>query len=246
MFESTLPFGEPELMRASAFQRYLDESVRSREGEGLVSQLSTLSPSLAQDLLRFEHARRPGEGLELLEVLAAGIRHARNLLIHLRDDLRVLPLTVFPLERLVHCPMKIDQFLAGRLTDLQVLHIEPAVLRTPGDRERSLVDDPACYAPLDPVLWELALRGAREELLPEIAGQAAYRIAPGVDLRGLELTGSLAAAVDRLKRSTTNLREIAEWPGFDRARGQRLLNGLYLLAGLMVSRSHPAATASYR
>lgn len=246
MFESTLPFGEPELMRASAFQRYLDESVRSRDGEGLASQLSTLSPSLAQDLLRFEHARRPGEGVELLEVLAAGIRHARSLLIHLRDDSRMLPLTIFPLERLVHCPMKIDQFLAGRLTDLQVLHIEPAVLRPPGDRERSLVDDLACYSPLDPVLWELALRGAREDLLPEIAGQAAYRIAPGVELRGLDLGGSLAAAVERLKRTTTNLREIADWPGFDRARAQRLLNGLYLLAGLMVSRSHPAAMASFR
>ena len=27
-FESTLPFGEPDLMRVSAFQRYLDDLVR--------------------------------------------------------------------------------------------------------------------------------------------------------------------------------------------------------------------------
>ena len=30
--------------------------------------------------------------------------------------------------------------------------------------------------------------------------------------------------------------------GFDRARAMRMLNGLYLQAGLMVSRTHPAAT----
>ena len=96
--------------------------------------------------------------------------------------------------------------------------------------------------PLGPLLWELALRGAREELLPEIAGNAAYRIAPGVDLHGLNLTGSLATAVVRLQRATTNLREISDWPGFDRARATRLLNALYLQAGLMVTRTHPAAT----
>jgi hypothetical protein len=48
--------------------------------------------------------------------------------------------------------------------------------------------------------------------------------------------------VVRLKRATTNLREIADWPGFDRARATRLLNALYLQSGLMVSRTHPAAT----
>ena len=58
----------------------------------------------------------------------------------------------------------------------------------------------------------------------------------------LELSGSLADAVARLKRETTNLREMSQWPGFDRERATRLLNGLYLLAGLMVSRTHPAAT----
>jgi hypothetical protein len=33
------------------------------------------------------------------------------------------------------------QFLAMRLPDLEVLHVEPALLRTPGDSERLLVDD---------------------------------------------------------------------------------------------------------
>lgn len=241
MFESTLPLGAPDLMRVSAFQRYLDEMVRGHDGEANSTRLSSLSPSLMQDLLRFDQGR-PGAGLEVLEVLAACVRHARSLLIHLSDDGRVVPLTVFPIERYVHCPVPMDSFLDARLTDLQVMHVEPALLRPPGDREAALVDDLANYAPLGPLLWELALRGSRGELLPEISGLAAYRIAPGVDLKGLQLSGSLAAAVVRLKRATTNLREISEWPGFDRERAMRMLNGLYLQAGLMISRSHPAAT----
>ena len=229
-------------MRASAFQRYLEEMERSGDIDGGHSRLSSLSPSLMQDLQRFEQSRRPGEGLEVLQVMAACVRHARSLLVHLQDDNRVLPLTVFPTERLVHCPIRMEQLLDNRLTDLLVKHVEPAVLKPPGHRDTALVADPLFYAPLGPLLWELAMRGSREDLLPEIAGMAAYRIAPGVDLRGLNLNGSMAAAVVRLKRATTNLREIAEWPGFDRARAMRLLNALYLQAGLMVSRTHPAAT----
>jgi hypothetical protein len=240
MFESTLPAGAPDLMRVSDFRRYLDEMAAAGENESISSRLSSLSPSLMQDLLRFEQAGVGG--LDVLEVLAAGLRHSRNLLVHLQDETRVLPLTVFPSHRLVHCPVLMDQLLASRLTDLRVMHVEPAVLRPLGDIERTLIGDPECYAPLAPLLWELALRGPREELLPEISGMAAYRIAPGVDLRGLQLSGTLAAAVLRLKRATTNLREIADWPGFDRERAIRLLNGLYLQSGLVISRTHPAAT----
>lgn len=240
MFESTLPLGAPDLIRVSAFQRYLEEI--TQDGEAGSSRLSSLTPSLMQDLSRFDHARRPGEGLEVLEVLAACVRHGCNLLVHLQAETRVVPLTVFPTERLAHCPMNMEQLLASRLTDLHVMHVEPAVLRPLGHRDQVMVGDPEHYSPLGPLLWELALRGAREELLPEIAGNAAYRIAPGVEFQALNLMGSLAAAVQRLQRATTNLREISEWPGFDRARATRLLNALYLQAGLMVSRSHPAAT----
>ena len=241
MFESTLPFGEPDLMRASAFRRYLDESARGGETPSTASRLSTLSPSLMLDLMRFEQDGRPSG---VLEILAACIRHARKLLIHLQAVDRVLPLTVFPLEHLVHCPMPMRQFLALPLGELSVLHVERALLRAPGDRVRSMVGEAQHYSPLAPVLWELALRGARAELLPEIAGPAAYRISPGLNLRVLGLGGSMAHAVARLKRETTNLRCVAQWPGFDHERAMRLLNGLYLQGGLMVSRTHPAAAAA--
>jgi len=245
LFESTLPLGAPDLMRASAFQRYLDEEVvraGDAEATGSGTLLSSLSPSLMQDLQRFDHGGRSGVGLEVLEVMAACVRHGRDLLVQLQNEDRVVPLTLFPTQRQVHCPVPMLQFLQTRLTELRVLHVEPAVLRPHGDRDRALVGDAEHYAPLGPLLWELALRGAREELLPEISGMAAYRIVPGVELQGLALAGSMANAVQRLKRATTNLREIAEWPGFDRTRATRLLNALYLQAGLMVTRTHPAAT----
>jgi hypothetical protein len=236
-FESTLPWGEPDLMRVSAFRRYLDEM--ERDGGNDAGRLSSLSPSLLLDLQRFELG---GRQTELLEVLAACVRHSRALMVHLQAGDRVVPLTVFPLERLVHCPLPLGELIASRLAELQVLHVEPAVMRPPGDPERALVGDPHLYGPLGAMTWALALRGSREELLPEIAGNAAYRLAPGVDLSELGLGGTLKAAVSRLQRETTNLREMTEWPGFDRGRAMRLLNALYLQAGLIVSRTHPAAT----
>ena len=64
---------------------------------------------------------------------------------------------------------------------------------------------------------------------------------PGLDSAGLPTGGALKAAIDRLRRQTANLTEIASWPALDRERATRLLNALYLQAGLMVSRSHPDA-----
>ena len=99
---------------------------------------------------------------------------------------------------------------------------------------------------LEPLVWQLALRGQRRELLPEIAGPAVYRIAPGLDIESLPARGALMAAVRRLALEPVSLRELAGWPGLDRDRASRLLNGLYLLAGLIVSRAHPAAGGERR
>lgn len=241
MFEPTIPFGEPELMRVSAFRRYLDELVRSQGGGvGVTTRMSSLSPSLMDDLMRFEH---DGRRAEALEVMAACIRHAQRVTVHLQSGDKVIPLTVFPQERLVHCPIEMDQFLSSRLTELEVLHVEPALLRPPGDSEQALVGDLHQYHPLGPLLWELAMRGNRGELLPEIVGPAAYRVSPGMDFGGLRLSGAMVAAVERLQRQTTNLRDLADSPGFDRERAMRLLNALYLQAGLIVSRTHPEAVS---
>ncbi|HNU09832.1 MAG TPA: hypothetical protein PKJ45_00535 [Rubrivivax sp.] len=235
-FESTLPMGAAELIRASVFQRRM-ELERDSIDEPASTRLSSLEPSLLQDLLRFESN---GRRSELLEVLAGAVRHTSAVTVHLQLYEHVIALSVYPRQRLVHGVLPMEQFLELQLTELEVLRVERAWHATPDALERA--GEPGHFASLARLLWELALRGARDELLPEIAGQAAYRITPTMDLKALELSGSLASACERLKRRTTNLREISEWPGFDRTRAMRMLNGLYLQSGLMISRTHPAAT----
>jgi hypothetical protein len=238
LFEPTIPFGEPELMRVSDFQRYLHEpgGPRARVVADTGITQPGLSPSLLADLSRFEHS---GQASEALEVLAACVRHAQHVVVHLQMGDAVVPLTVFALDRVVHCPVPVDSLLLQRPTELRVLHVEPAVLRPPGDEEEALVGEGHHYHPLRPLLWELSLRGARSTLLPEIAGPVAYRVAPGVDLTGLRAAGALPAAIQRLAGGRFTLREMADWPGFDTERASRLLNALYLQAGLIVSRTRP-------
>jgi hypothetical protein len=237
-FDSTIPLGDPELMRASDYRQYLKELDSTGTKEGVSSRISSLSPSLQADLYRFE---ADGGASEVLEVVAACVRHAKRVTIHLQFKQRVVPLTVFPEQRLAYCPLPMDQFLAAPLNELRVLHVEPAVLRPPGDADTALVGELRLHTPLAPLLWELAMRGNRVELLPEIAGPAVYRVTPGLDWSRLKLSPPLLAAIQRLRTEGSNLREIAEWPGLDRELAMRLLNGLYLQAGLMVSRSHPDA-----
>jgi hypothetical protein len=239
MFASTQPNDAAELMRVSAFTR--QQASGTGDTDAGATRLSSLNPSLVQDLMRFE--RDPGESLDVLEVLAASLRHARALLIHVQLERRVIPLTVWPADRHVMGPMRLNQLLTLPLPDLRVLRVEPALERArPAESGETPPDEPPQWViPIGPLLWELALRGSRDALLPEIAGVAAYRVVPGADLLALDLTGSLASAVARLRKQATPLRDIAQWPGFDRERAMRLLNGLYLQAALMISRTHPSA-----
>lgn len=243
MFESTQPVEAAELMRVSAFRRYVQNDTHTdSESARLSTRLTALHPSLVQDLRRFEAPAGPAPALELLEVLAAAMRHGNRLRIHLQYEARTLPLTVFPAQRLVYCPVPMAMLMELPLCNLQVLHVEPAVLNAPGDPKGSRLGVPRMYTPLGPLLWELSLRGAREDLLPEVSGVAAYRVAPGTDLSALDLTGTVSAAIYRLQRDNANLRDISRWPGFDRGLAMRLINALYLQAALIVSRMHPAAS----
>ena len=238
LFDSTIPFGEPELLKTSAYRRYLDELDADAPSGEASTRLNQLSPSLQADLLR---ADQPGGVSETVEVIAACVRHSTRVTIYLQCAGRVLPLTVFPHERLVHCPMEIEEFIERHLAQVRVMHLEPAVLRPPGDPERDLIGESRLYHPLTPLLWELAMRGPRRDLLPEIAGPAVYRVSPSLDMATIPAPGAIKSAIDRLRRKAVPLASIAAWPAFDRERAARLLNALYLQAGLIVSRSHPDA-----
>ena len=241
LFDSTIPFGEPELLKTSAYRKYLEELDGDSEPGGPSSRLTQLSESLQADLGRFEQR---GGSSEAVEVVAACIRHSTRVTIYLQCADRVVPLTVFPQERLVHCPMDLDEMVQRYLSQLRVMHLEPATLRPPGDSERELIGESRMYHPIGPLLWELAVRGPRSTLLPEIAGPAVYRVAPGLDVEQLPVTGAVRSAIERLKREAMSLGGIAAWPAFDRDRAMRLLNALYLQAGLIVSRAHPSAARS--
>jgi hypothetical protein len=231
--------GRPEAARGRHRSAASPRSPRHSE-EAPHTALSSLSPSLLQDLMRFDlegSAQR-----ELLEVLAACLRHTQPLAIAVAMPRQMLTLTVFPIDRLVHCPVPLAEFLADDMGSLQVLQVQPASLRPPGSAELARMATAALYAPLGPLLWGVALQGARAALLPELAGQAAYRVSPGISLSGLDVPGPMAACITRMRRHTCNLREIASWPGIGPERAMRLLNALYLQSGLIVSRTHPAAT----
>ena len=103
-------------------------------------------------------------------------------------------MTLLPASRQLDCPLPQHELLSLRLSDLRVLRVEPAQTPAP---------EALPPQPLGPLVWELALRGARSELLPEIAGVAAYRVNPGVSLQMLDLSGTLAHAVMRLRRQPT-------------------------------------------
>jgi hypothetical protein len=155
----------------------------------------------------------------------------------------------------VHTPTPLQRLLASPTVGWRVLSVAPARLSLPHPGVRPLLAPESAgpttpaqptapaqeLAPLSPLLWVLALRGERSALLPEIAGTMAYRVAPGAVVEGLEHAPALADAARRLRRQTCNLRDIASWPGMNEERAARLLNGLYLQAALVLSRSHPAA-----
>ena len=230
-FSQTQPTFDTALPRVSDFQR----RQRLTGGDSVAGSTlqASLDASLLQDLQRFEDPARGREGPELLAVMAAAVRHNRALQLLLEHDGHVLPLTVQPLQRVVLAPLALSQWGLLHWSGLKVLLVEPA-----GQPDPALPTQPA---PLGVVLWALALHGARSELLPEIAGPVAYRMAPGTDLSALDLGGALGNAVTRLQRETQTLAELSRCPGFDRVRAMRLLNGLYLQAGLMITRTHPSA-----
>lgn len=260
MFQTTQPHGGHPQRRVGDPPRIAARHGKRRNSDAGTTHLASLNPSLLQDLQRFAADHRPGDGLDLLEVLAASLRHNSVLQVHLQnqpqghphgrpqartqehtqDEPSMLQMTVLPAHRRVRCHLPTPPWQALTLLTLRVLRV--ASLASEGS-EAAASNSEAAGTPYDlgPLLWHLALHGARGELLPEIAGVASYRVTPGASLDVAEPVGALAEAVQRLQGQTTPLREIASWPGFDRDRAARLLNALYLQSALIVTRSHPGA-----
>lgn len=232
-------FEDSTLWRISAYER-----MRVERGSSVFAQLgeNTMLPTTLLADLRHLEVRR--EDADVLETLAACMRHRQAALVCLQYDDLVWPITVFPSELAYHSPRDLALATPDGLASLAVLSCDAPGLRPPGHWMHERVGRMEHYRPLKPMLWNMALNGPRSELLAEIAGNAAYRVTLSREAR-LFAPGALGPAAERLRRDAASLRAIAGWPGMSTDRACRLLNGLYLTSALMVMRSHPAARQQY-
>jgi hypothetical protein len=229
-------FEESTLWRVSEFDRVREMN----GGSGFVGlgRPTLLPTTLLAELRRLD---TDGASSDLLEVVAACVRHHEPALLLLQYEGLVWPVTLFPQQQLYHSPRDMAEAVPDSLARMGLIGTEAPGVRPPGHWMHERVAQTAHYRPLPPLLWQLALAGPRASLLAEIAGTAAYRALRDPAQDGVELSGALRPAATRLRRETVALRDIASWPGMSVERGSRLLNGLYLGASLLATRAHPAA-----
>jgi hypothetical protein len=228
-------FRDSTLWRISAYER-----LRLERGSSAFAPLgdNTLLPTTLLADLRHLESRR--EDSDVLEVLAACMRHRQAALLCLQYEELVWPITVFPAELLYHSPRDVALAGAAGLATLKLLSYDAPGMRPPGHWMHERVGRTDHYRELRPLMWRLALEGPRSALLAEITGPVAYRTTQTRESRPYA-SGALGPAAERLRRESASLHDIADWPGMSHERASRLLNALYLNGGLMVMRSHPAA-----
>ncbi|CAD5374342.1 conserved hypothetical protein [Rubrivivax sp. A210] len=229
-------FDDTTLWRISAFERMQAETGSS--GFARLGARTQLPSTMQAELT---HLRRAQRSADVLEVVGLCVRQRESALVLLRHRGLVWPLTVFPEQGLYHLPRPIIASLQQGNLDLQVVGVEAPGLRPPGHVMSERIGDKDLYHPLAPLLAALAQFVPRAQLLEEIGGRAAYRLAAGFAPDSGESAGALGPALRRLRKEIASLAEIASWPGMDRERATRLLNSIYLQGGLMVLRAHHAA-----
>jgi hypothetical protein len=232
-------FEDSTLWRISAYER-----MRAETGDSGFARLDTatvLPSTLAAELSQLQQRQRDGD---VLDVVAACVRRHESALILLRLHGLVWPLTLFPQNGLYHLPRPIISEIQSGNADLHVIGVEPAGLRPPGHLMHERIGEYEKYWPLSPLLWALAMHVPHVKLLDELGGRAAFRLTADYSPDEVSLSGALGPALRRLRTEITAVNDIARWPGMDRERAIRMLNGVYLQGGLMVLRAHHAARDS--
>ena len=233
---SVRSFEDSTLWRVSEFER-----VRSETGSSGFARLggpTVLPTTLLSDLRRLD---ADGSSGDLLEVVAACMRHREPALLCLQCEGLVWPVTLFPSQMLCHSPVDLAIAAPSGLAQLTLVTTEPPGVRPPGHWLHERIAQADHYRALAPLLWLLATKGPRDTLLAEIAGTAAYRALRNPEGDEPAVGGVLRSAMQRLRQETVSVRSISEWPGMSVERTARLLNGLYLSSALLVTRAHPAA-----
>jgi hypothetical protein len=205
---------------------------------------TVLPTTLLTDLRRIGADDGPSD--DVLEVVAACMRHREPALLCLKYEGLVWPVTLFPMNMLYHSPRDMALAAGAALGRVSLLSAEPPGVRPPGHWMHERVANTEHYRSLAPLLWSLAIDGPRTTLLNEISGTAAYRALRSPSEVGVTMTGALGSAAERLRRETVSVRTIASWPGMSAERAVRLLNGLYLSSALLATRAHPAARSEPR
>ena len=229
-------FEDSTLWRISAFDRE-----RLHTGDSAFARIAgptVLPTTLLADLDRIE---ADPANFDVLEVVAACMRHREAALLFLQYEQLVWPVTLFPRSMLYHSPRDMALATGSGLANLKIMYAEPPGVRPPGHWLFERVGQAVHYRPLAPLIWHLALDGPRRTLLTEIAGTAAYRVVLASTAEHVAAPGALGPAVEHLRRESVSLRTMATWPGLSVERASRLLNALYLTSSLMVTRAHPAA-----
>ena len=230
-------FDPSDLWRISEFRRARNEG--RLELDAGVSRATLLPTTLLADLRRI---RSDSTTSDVLEVVAACVRHREAALLYLEQGQFVWPVTVFPRESLYHSPRSAEAMASTfALSQLRLISAEPPGVRPPGSILVERVTRADKYRPLIGLLWTIALSGPRSTLLAEIDGRAAYRVVAANSLELPPLRGATSSTVSRLGQRPASLAEIARWPGMTVERASRILNALYLCGTLLVSRAHPAA-----
>jgi hypothetical protein len=199
----------------------------------------TLLPTtLLADLRRLD--ADPSSG-DVLEVMAACMRHREAALLCLIHEDLVWPVTLFPNEGVYHSPRDIREASVSGMAGLKLASAEPPGVKAPGHSMHERIGQAEHYQPLVSLLWFMALNGPRRTLLAEIGGPAAYRMVGASRGDRLSAPGAVGSAIERLQRNTATLREVAHWPGMSTERANRLINGLYLANKLLITRMHVIA-----
>jgi hypothetical protein len=232
-------FEDSTLWRISAFERMRNDTGTS--GFSRLEGPSIIPTTLQADLYRMDE--RSAER-DVLEVIAACLRHREPALLYLHHEELVWPVTVFPNHMLYHSPRDMVEACRHGLDDLRLIMLEPPGVRPPGHWMHERVANTEHYRAMAPLLWSMALQGPRRTTLNEVGGTAAYRALKHPNNEGLACSGAVSSAVERLRRESASLRDIASWPGMSLERASRLLNGMYLISALMITRSHPSARSA--
>jgi hypothetical protein len=179
-------FDDSTLWRISAFERMRLET--GTTGFHRLEGPTLLPTTLLADLQRLEFD--PANG-DVLEVVAACMRHREPALLYLQHEGLVWPVTLFPREGLYHSPRDVLQASGTGLAQLRVMATEPPGVRAPGHWMHERIGQAEHYRALAPLLWQFALQGDRRD----------GRLPGGVRLQ--------RRAVDGARRSRAGSRAVA-------------------------------------